>query len=212
MSHLEEDQINQGFDKGLDYTEVKDKFIEHYNMLVEKLKRIHKEKSKEMMLRRIIYILIALNQLKNASRISESVLHFEKCCNNNNFNKMYVVKISKSEAVKYNKAGEQFTTKARFRNMKFPVEWVDITPLQDKIIEVFKLMPIQRIRKRVLDYLLIHFPGYNTHSLRYSCINYLLSEKKIEATTISKFVGHTGNNMIQKYIQNKKVLEVFDVD
>lgn len=208
MSQNEE--VFKGFDRDIDYDDQKTKFIDYYNTLDEKISTIEKEKSREMKLRKLIYLLICMNQLRNGSRISESCLHFKKICENRgNFDKIYVVKISKSESIKY-KDGKQYTTKARFRNMKF-MDWVDFSKYKDDIVRIFKTLPFDRMKKRCLDFMLIEFDKCNTHSLRYAKINDLLN-KNVQLPVISKFVGHVNQNMLTKYTQNKNVLKVFDIE
>lgn len=206
---MSDEEIYKGFDRDIDHDDIKRRFIDYYNVLDEKLDTIVKEKSREMKIRKIIYLLIAMNQLYNGSRISEACLHFKKICDNSGkFDKIYVVKISKSESIKY-KNGEKYKTKTRFRNMKC-MDWINFDKHKDDIILIFKCLPFDRLKKRVLDMMILQFKC-NTHSLRYAKINDLI-QKNVALPTISSYVGHVNTNMLTKYTQNKNVLKVFDME
>lgn len=151
-------------------------------------------------------------QLRCGSRISEACSAFVLFCKKG-FDCKVTVKIAKSETTKYKTVGKKkqlITTKARFRNMIFP-EWVDASELRADLCERLKDIPFDKLKKRVLDYLLRYF-NCNTHSLRYACINYLIYEKNLPLNTVAKLVGHVGLNQLTTYTQQKNVDKVFDID
>src|SRR5208282_1229521 len=163
------------------------------------------------LMHRLIYLLIAMIQLRNGSRISEACEAFKLFINSNDFEKKVIVKIAKSKSIKYKKdTGEQYTTKARFRKMIFPEDWIKME-FTDDIKFYLKNIEFDRLKKRVLDYLLLNF-DCNTHSLRYSFINHMLYDLKKEMSLIAKFVGHVDTNQIVRYTQNKNVDKLFDED
>jgi len=211
---IEEVELSKGFDRGIDYEPIKDKLIQHYQKLVDKLNSLDDAdedvyvRKMNLVLGNIIHTIIPMIQLRNGSRICEACNAFILFCKKG-FDKIVAVKIAKSESVKYKK-GKKYTTKARYRNIMFP-DWIDISDLETKIIDRAKTLPIYRLKKRVLDYLLRYFEC-NTHSLRYACINYLIYEKKLPLNTVAKLVGHVGLNQLTTYTQQKNVDKVFDID
>lgn len=197
-----------GFDRGLDYEDTKNLLMKKYEEIEFKSQSAEiTDKRRLIYIRQLIYLLIAMTQLRNACRISESVRAFIKYKNDNEFTNKVIVKISKSDASKKNKDGKMFKPKARFRNIVFQ-DWVAID--QDRILKVLKTMPMNRCRQRTLDFLLKF--GWNTHSLRYARINYLLNTKKMDPTTVSKYIGHSSINTLIIYCQKKNVDKMDDVD
>lgn len=211
---IEEIELSKGFDRGIDYEPIKEQLKDHYNTLHNKLDNLHDSKhnvyvrKSNLILGNIIHTIIPMIQLRNGSRILEACNAFILFCKKG-FDKKVAVKIAKSESIKYKK-GKKYVTKARYRNMIFP-DWIDISDIEDQIIERTKSLPLHRLRKRVLDYLLRYFEC-NTHSLRYACINYLIYDKKLPLNTVAKLVGHVGLNQLTTYTQQKNVDKVFDID
>lgn len=215
--HREDDEpiIATGFDRGVDYEPMKNKLIncckKYYDELVALEKNTPHFKYKIGTVKsRILYCCIAMIQLRNGSRISEACDTMKYLCKEGNFNKRVVVKIAKSESIKY-KDGEQYTTKPRYRKMIFPTDWIDnFETIKNIIEEIFSDIPYSRLKKRVLDYLLINHQC-NTHSLRYACINYLIYEKERPLNDVAKFVGHVDLSMLTKYTQQKNCEKIFDL-
>ena len=104
-----------------------------------------------------------------------------------------------------------FTTKARYRKIIFPLNWIDPTPHIADLKKKFETIRPDRVKKRVLDYMLRKFKC-NTHSLRYACINYLIYTQKTELNTVAKFVGHVNMEQLTRYTQQKNVDKLLDVD
>jgi integrase len=164
---------------------------------------------KNIVTRKMIYTIIAMNQLRNGCRISESVRAFIRYYKDKKFSKKVVVKISKSDAAKTNKHGDRIIPKTRYRNIVFQ-EWCEVEKLKEQIFETMKGIPFERLRQRVLDYLLKNFQ-FNTHSLRYARVNYLLSSGK-DVTTVAKYIGHADVKTILHYCQQKNVDKMDDID
>lgn len=204
-------QIARGFDRGVDYEPMKQKLVECYNKLVDDIEDFKKhENISKIIYSRVIYILVAMIQLRNGSRISEACNAMKMFCHKKNFDDKVVVKIAKSESIKY-KNGEMFVTKPRNRKIVFPLQWLEKFD-QDMIINTFNtFIPFKRLKKRVLDYLLIHHKC-NTHSLRYACINYLIYDMKRPLNDVAKFVGHVDLSMLTKYTQQKNCEKIFELD
>jgi integrase len=202
--------INKGFDKGIDYLTIKEQFINELNKIYQLIddsdyydNKINKNK--------LIYLIISMIQLRNGSRISEACSAFREFIIKGIYGNRIVVKIAKSSGMKFNRTKKKkILMKARYRQMMFP-KWIDT-----KIIDCFKnshndFINEERLRKRVLDYLLKNF-DCNTHSLRYAYINYMLMIKKTPMNIVSKFVGHTTVSQLVTYTQNKNVEALFDED
>lgn len=206
--------INTGFDRNIDYEPIKNQLIQHYNSLIDKLDGLNVNdnvylRKKGVILSNLINTIVPMIQLRNGSRISEACEGFDLFCKNG-LNKDVVVKIAKSEAIKY-KGGKQITTKARYRKLTFPSNWIDPTKYMDDIKKKLDTIREERVKKRVLDYMLRKFKC-NTHSLRYACINYLIFDKKTELNTVAKFVGHVNMDMLTRYTQQKNVDKLLDFD
>lgn len=216
LSDKEEEKIKTGFDKGIDFVPIKEKLIEDLEKKYEDLQLIdpHEKYDKKVLLNKIIYIMIALIQLINGSRISEACSALRKFINADDLDEKVIVKIAKSEKMQYNvKTKKKIFTKARYRKMKFPSKWINI----DIFKEIKEIKPIclyikdVLLRQRIRDYLLKNF-DCNTHSLRYAFVNYMLHDKQKPMNEISRFIGHTNTNQICVYTQNKNVEKLFDLD
>lgn len=211
----------QGFDRGIDYHDTKEKLINKFKSLENDYKELIKKmgydrilafrlyKEKNIIIRKLIYTLIAMNQLRNGCRISESVRAFIRYYKDNKFHDKVVVKISKSDTAKINKHGDRIVPKPRYRNIKLQ-EWCKLDDLKDQIFETMATIPASRLKQRVLDYLLKNFK-FNTHSLRYARVNYLLNQGK-DVTTVAKYIGHNNVNTILHYCQKKNVDKIDDFD
>jgi hypothetical protein len=214
---MEEDddiKIAKGFDRDIDYLTIKDKLIACYNSQCIGIDNLDKEHhrynlKKNNMIRKLMYILISLIQLRSGSRIIEAIKGLKLFLKQDDLTIDVIVKLAKSETKKYN-GNKSFFTKARYRNMKFPIKWIELK-YRNEIKECSKSIQNLKIRKGVLDYLLRNHKC-NTHSLRYAYINYMLYTKKVEIGLVCKIVGHTNPNQIVRYTQNKNAKSVFDQD
>lgn len=211
-------QVAKGFDRGIDYNEIKNKLIDKYNELLVKIEDLNEkeknyESQKRILINKVIYNLVALIQLKNGSRIIEACKATKFFFKNgkSKLDKKVTVKIAKSESIKYTKeTKEQYTTKPRYREIKFPINWIEIK-FFDNIKSYLENIKIINLKQRVLDYLLSYF-SCNTHSLRYAYINFLLYEKDIKPELVAKMVGHVNTNQLTRYSQLKNLDKIFDID
>lgn len=211
--------VSHGFDRGIDFNTIKNKLIREHEILKNHFSDLDKEdnffeRRKRMIIHKLIYCIVGLIQLRNGSRISEAVNAFKQFISKEDFeyfNNKVIVKIAKSESIKYKKdTKEKYTTKARYRKMMFPSNWIEI----DDIIDLnyySNLIPNKKLKKRVLDYLLKYF-NCNTHSLRYAFINHMLFDLGKEMAVVAKFVGHTNVQQLVTYTQQKQTDKMFDMD
>lgn len=207
MSSDEDEEIiiPKGFDRGLNFEDIKGELIDHLNKHYKNIQRKHTPREKQILVNKLCYCFIALLQLRNGSRISEACNGFIKYYNND-INKKIYVKIAKSR-------NKKKQTKTRYRKIVFPHDWVslEIWEYIKGAEEVDEIINNNRLCKRVLDYLLTYCSS-NTHSLRYAYINHLLTDLKIEMNTVSKIVGHVNCNQLVTYTSNQKVEDALDMD
>lgn len=210
-----EPDIATGFDRGIDYEPMKNRLIQYLEQYYDDYVKI-KDNNKcyasklKNLSNKMVYNIIAMIQLRNGSRISEACNAFS-VFTRKGINSLVTVKIAKSESIKY-RGGEKIITKPRYRKMLYPEEWISnnkkILPI---LIKAMEIIPLNRLKKRVLDYLLIYHQC-NTHSLRYACINYLIYEKARPLNDVAKFVGHIDLSMLTKYTQQKNCDKIFELD
>ncbi len=203
--HIEQPKISQGFDRGIDYIDIKKKLISKYNEIQDTIIKLDTDSKdydskKRIWNNKLIYCIISLIQLKNGCRIIEACKAIKLFFKDNDFKSKVVVKIAKSAA-----GGK----KARFRKIAFP-NWIEFE-LTDDLINYLSLIRTVNLKQRVLDFLLKEFKC-NTHSLRYALINYMLYVKKIEMGLVAKFVGHVNVNQLVTYTSNKNADGIFDLD
>jgi integrase len=210
----QEEEINQGFDRGVDFKSIKEKLINDLDRNYENLQTEQDLYEKQCILNKLIYIMISLVQLRNGSRISESCNAMLKFMNTEDLTQKVHVKIAKSEGMKYNnKTKKKKMSKARYRKMMFPLDWIN----KDLFDDIKKQKPIalcvkdSLLRQRVRDYLLKN-QNCNTHSLRYACINYLIYDEKRPLNDVAKFVGHSNINQLVTYTQNINTDKIFDLN
>lgn len=210
-----EPEISTGFDRGIDYEPMKNRLIQFleqsYNeyVTIKNNKKCYASKLKSLS-NKMVYNVIAMIQLRNGSRISEACNAFSIFINKG-INSLVTVKIAKSEAIKY-RGGEKIITKPRYRKMVYPKAWINNNREILLILEAAAVnIPLPRLKKRVLDYLLIYHQC-NTHSLRYACINYLIYKEGRPLNDVAKFVGHIDLSMLTKYTQQKNCDKIFELD
>lgn len=203
--------VETGFDRGIDYKDIKQKLIDKYKAQLKELDNTRLSAyDRKCLLNKQLYCLVAMIQLCNGSRILEACKALKIFFKKENTNEKILVKIAKSECVKTDKNGDEYTTKPRFRKMRFPGGWIEFIQTPD-LTNALKKIKVKNLKQRVLDYLLKYF-DCNTHSLRYAFINFMLYEKKIEMGLVSKFVGHSNTAQLVRYSQNKRADELFDID
>lgn len=215
----EEPTIAKGFDRDIEYNKMKKTLIKEYDKqfsIYEHIKQIDEERlmKRNVLVNKLIYLTIAMIQLRNGSRISEACEAIRLFIKNENINEKVIVKIAKSKSIKYKKdTKEKYETKARYRKMMFPIQWInnDLIKMIKENKDYILFIKASRLRKRVLDFLLRNF-NCNTHSLRYSFINYMLYDKKKEMSLIAKFVGHVDVSQLVRYTQMKNMDQIFDMD
>lgn len=214
---VDDSTINTGFDRGIDFADIKEELMDSYecaigllNLLTEDNKHFNGNERK--LVNRLIYILVSMVQLINGSRISEACDAFRSFLEKGDFDKKIVVKLAKSESIRYKTNGDKFKTKIRYRKLIFPQKWMDNPKDKIGLMQYYidKMEP-DTLRKRVLDYLLKNH-DCNTHSLRYAYINYMIYDQKNEPSLIAKHVGHSNLNQLIRYTQNKQADKLFDID
>lgn len=216
IEEKQEQRVSSGFDRGLKFEKIKKKLIKNYKKIINTIRNLNPEdkhyvSKRRMNILRLIYNMIAMIQFRNGSRISEGVDAFIKFINEDNYDDKILVKIAKSKAQKQKKDGKKFITKERYRKMIFPMTWIKKIKFLKYIKKYLKVIPHERLEKRVLDFLRTYF-NCNTHSLRYAFINYMLYDKKKEMPLVAKFVGHSSVAQLVRYTQNIEADKIFNED
>lgn len=221
----EELKLAKGFDRGIDYEDIKKKLINKYIELQKQLQEHYendnskndKTKNKafnnknRILHNKIIYCLTSMLQLKNGCRIIEACASIKVFFKKNILDKRIIVKIAKSECIKKKKeTGEEYITPRRNREIVFPNKWINFE-LTDTFKIYLDMISIKQLKQRVLMFLLREFEC-NTHSLRYSFINYMLYKRKQEITLVSKVVGHVNCNQLVRYTSNINAGKILDID
>ena len=179
------DNINGTFDKGVDYSQANEKFITDINNLLNQAYMNAHE------LKRLTYLVIALIQLQNGSRISETINAVKMFIANHDL-KVAIIIIAKR--------------KDGFRRKILLPELIT-KEIMERIKPEIKNDTIEELSKKIRMFLTRHY-GWNTHSLRYALINYLAIENKVPVNLVSKLVGHKNMNQLLTYTQNKHVDEL----
>lgn len=213
MSKQDAPEIDKGWDRDIDFIPIKEKLLDELNSKHNLFLRETDRYEKQIILNKLIYIMIALIQLRNGSRISEACNAMQQFINADDLTQKVLVKIAKSEGMKYNnRTKKKQMSKPRYRKIMFP-DWID----ENIFLDVKEAKPIclnikdSLLRQRVRDYLLHNF-DCNTHSLRYACINHLMYTQKRPMADIAKFVGHSSVNQLVTYTQQKNCDQIFDLD
>jgi integrase len=212
--------MNTGFDRGLNYLEIKNDLIKDLDDQIKKFKTsgFVKRSSKN-----IIFLLILLVQLRNGSRISEAIDAFGKFYKEG-VEKKVIIKISKSESLKKKwvlskdgkkKVLEYFKTKPRYRQIMFPSLWIKNKNIKSIINDVMNInndiLKKETLKKDICKYMERHHKS-NTHSLRYAFINYLIYTEKRPISDVAKFVGHSNINQMITYTQQINCNKIFDLN
>jgi hypothetical protein len=167
------------WDKSLDYETA-------YSLLLRKIKPGEKLRERIKATTRC-YFIIALIQLRNGSRISEAIRAFKEWIRTNK-TELYI-RVSKKKH-------------EETRLMIIPQE---ISSYRLLCVDLLELSDI-KLRERVRNALWRHF-GWNTHSLRYAFITYLL-KNNINVAIVSKLVKHSKLDTLLHYVQVKEAEKI----
>jgi site-specific recombinase XerD len=157
------------WDKGLDYESA-------YSVILRKIERVKGNKTK-------CYLVIALIQLRNGSRISEAIRAFKTWLIHNK-TELYVP-VSKKK-------------KHEERLMIIPNEIEQYRLLCTELLDVSDKTLRERVR-----FTLWKLFKWNTHSLRYAFITYLL-RNNISVAIVSKLIKHSKLDTLLHYVQVKE--------
>ena len=168
------------WDKGLDFEATLKRLLEYRKFIRQ---RVLKHRYRAALRDVNILILALLNGL----RISEAIDCYYQWLEGNGAESRFNVKLAKS--------------KDRFRLCLIP-------SIFDKV-DLAATKGLPRPRKQALNNFSRRNFGFNTHSLRYAFINYLLS-KGVDVPLVSKIVGHKNLDTILAYIQSKRAQETLE--
>ena len=133
------------------------------------------------------YLMISLIQLRNGSRISEAIRAFKEW-----------IKTSKTEI--YVKVSKKKHDELRLMIIPYEISnmrlyCVDIVDVDDRVL-----------RERVRSVLRYYFK-WNTHSLRYAFITYLL-KTLVNPAVVSKIIRHSKLDTLLHYVQEREAERV----
>jgi len=169
-----------GWDKGLDLEATLRKLLEYRRFIRGRVLRPRYRAA----LRDVNILVLAL---VNGLRISEAIESYYMWLESNGAESRFNVKLAKS--------------RDRYRLCIVP-------GIFDKVdLAATKNLP--RPRKQALNNFSRRNFGFNTHSLRYAFINYLLS-RGVDVPLVSKIVGHKNLDTILAYIQSKRAQETLE--
>jgi integrase len=156
------------WDKGIDFETM-------YSRLLRKISSVKSNKTK-------CYLIIALVQLRNGSRISEAIRAFKEW-----------VRTSKTELyVRVSKKKRE-----ELRLVVIPSEVLQYRLLCVDLLDVSDRALRERVRAALYYHLKI-----NTHSLRYAFITYLL-RSGVNPAIVSKIVKHSRLDTLLTYVQER---------
>jgi integrase len=161
--------MSSRWDKGLDYETT-------YTRLLRKINTIKADKTR-------CYLIIALIQLRNGSRISESIRAFREWVKTGR-NEIYV-RVSKKKRL------EDRLMIIPSDVEQYRLQCVELLDAGDKTLR-------ERVRSTLYYYFKI-----NTHSLRYSFITYLL-KTGVNPALVSKIIRHSRLDTLMHYVQVKE--------
>lgn len=178
---------HKGWDMGLDYETT-------YKQLTKALEEA-KSKPGIKALKRRLYLIILLTQLRNGSRVGEAIDFITEI--SKNFKKKGFIRVEKRK--------DEY-----LRQMVLPKEITknDILAIRGLLEEELKargkrglVVKVSTWAKKTL--------GINTHSLRYAFIGYL-AKKGYPPQLISKITGHRRLDFILHYTQEKVAKEILE--
>jgi len=157
------------WDKGIDYETA-------YTRLLRKINSVKRDSTR-------CYLIIALIQLRNGSRISEAIRAFKEWVKSNK-TELYV-RVSKK------KRDELRLMVIPGEVLQYRLQCVDLLSLNDKALR-------ERVRATLHYYFKI-----NTHSLRYAFITYLL-KSGVNPALVGKVIRHSRLDTLMHYVQVKE--------
>jgi integrase len=169
-----------GWDKGLDLEATLRKLLEYRKFIRGRVLRPRYRAS----LRDANILILAL---VNGLRISEAIDCYYQWLESNGAESRFNVKLAKS--------------RDRYR--------LCIVPGIFDRVDLAATRGLPRPRKQSLNNFSRRNFNFNTHSLRYAFINYLLS-KGVDVPLVSKIVGHKNLDTILSYIQSRRAQETLE--
>jgi integrase len=169
-----------GWDRGLDLEATLRKLLEYRRFVRGRVLRPRYRAS----LRDVNILILAL---VNGLRISEAIECYYMWLESNGAQYSFNVRLAKS--------------KGRTRLCLIP-------SIFDKV-DLAATRELPRPCKQALNNFSRRNFGFNTHSLRYAFINYLLS-RGVDAPTVSRIVGHKNLDTILSYIQSRRAQETLE--
>lgn len=160
-----------------------------YKQLVKYIKQ-KREENTQLGIRQLAYAIILLTQLRNGSRIGETIDAIYLMCKNK----------TREAYVDVEKRHEHKET--RLVVLPEEVTKSDILKIGGFIISEYESTPKKKLVTRLSNFARRQF-GFNTHALRYARITYL-ARKGVAPQLIAKQTGHARMDYILYYTQRNK--------
>jgi integrase len=168
------------WDRGLDFESTLRRLLEYRRFIRGRVLK-HRYRAS---LRDVNILILAL---VNGLRISEAIECYYMWLEGNGVQDRFNVRLAKS--------------KDRFR--------LCLTPNIFDKVDLAATKNLPKPRKQALNNFSRRNFNFNTHSLRYAFINYLLA-RGVDAPTISRIVGHKNLDTILSYIQSRRAHETLE--
>ena len=169
-----------GWDQGLDYEKT-------YKLLLKDLEEA-RSKSGPMALKRKLYLIILLAQLRNGSRIGEAIDFIHDI--SKDFKREALVKVEKRK-----------DNHERLMVLPKEITKTDILTVKGLLQEELERYGKKGLVVKISTWVKNRY-GFNTHSLRYAFVSYL-AKKGYPPQLIAKITGHRRLDYILHYTQEK---------
>ncbi|WP_148883380.1 site-specific integrase [Thermococcus aciditolerans] len=174
-----------GWDMGLDYEET-------YKLLLRDLNDA-KRKDGIKALKRRLYLIILLTQLRNGSRIGEAIEFISKVSR----------EYSREALVTVEKRTDEYQ---RLMVLPKEIKKADLLTVKGILEEELQRHGRKGMVAKISTWVKKTY-GFNTHSLRYAFVSYL-AQKKYPPQIIAKITGHKRLDYILHYTQEKAAQEL----
>ena len=181
------------WDKGIDYLQARELLTKK----IEEHAYLARTTGQQTQYNKFFYNCVLLTQLLNGARISEAL----------------------DAVLKYGTTGETEVTvyvrktrrkhqnaKVRYRTIVIPKEVRKFKHILEYCMYL-KNKDFERLKKNIIEYCR-RAHKFNSHSLRYSFVTYMVLKKNINVILIKKITKHSSVEMLARYVQTKQAEDV----
>jgi len=177
--------VNVGWDQGLDYEKT-------YRLLIKELEEVRKKEGPKALKRRL-YLVVLLTQLRNGSRIGEAIdfIHNITC------------EYEREGLIQVEKRKDNYQ---RLMILPKEITKTDILTVKGILEEELRTHGKKGLVIKISTWVKKTY-GFNTHSLRYAFVSYL-AKKGYPPQLIAKITGHRRLDYILHYTQEKMAKKI----